>query len=251
MNNNTNQSSCPMMCWIIAALAGLFILVLGLALWDLMLMQAIFFGAVVFIILGFLFSWLFCSGQSTAVGNSASAVDDATVETTSAPAAQVAEPVAPAPAEEKGVLIKASASLPGQQDLASRKGTWTYTADAAGNDVGGSSGGAAAVVESNDADDADDGTRPEALSAPRAGGADDLKRIKGIGLKLEKLCNEMGVYHFDQISGWNATEVAWMDANLKGFKGRVTRDEWVAQASLLASGGEPEFSKRVDKGGVY
>ncbi len=97
MTNNTNQSSCPMMCWIIAALAGLFILVLGLALWDLMLMQAIFFGAVVFIILGFLFSWLFCSGQSTAVGNSASAVDDATVETTSAPAALVAEPVAPGP----------------------------------------------------------------------------------------------------------------------------------------------------------
>ncbi len=132
--------------------------------------------------------------------------------------------------------------------MASRKGTWTYTADAAGNDVGGSSGGAAAVDGSNDADD---GTRPETLSAPRAGGADDLKRIKGIGPKLEKLCNEMGVYHFDQISGWNATEVAWMDANLKGFKGRVTRDEWVAQASLLASGGETEFSKRVDKGGVY
>ena len=48
-----------------------------------------------------------------------------------------------------------------------------------------------------------------------------------------------------------ADEVAWVDQNLEGFKGRVTRDEWVAQAKLLAEGGETEFSKRVDKGGVY
>jgi predicted flap endonuclease-1-like 5' DNA nuclease len=61
----------------------------------------------------------------------------------------------------------------------------------------------------------------------------------------------MGFYHFDQIAAWTADEVAWVNANLQGFKGRVSRDEWVAQAKLLASGAETEFSKRVDKGGVY
>lgn len=97
----------------------------------------------------------------------------------------------------------------------------------------------------------DEGKRPEALTAARAGGADDLKKIKGIGPKLEKLCNELGFYHFDQIAGWSADEVAWVNANLAGFKGRVSRDNWVEQAKLLASGAETEFSKRVDKGGVY
>ena len=98
---------------------------------------------------------------------------------------------------------------------------------------------------------AEGGTKPEALSAAREGGADDLKRIRGIGPKLEILCNDLGFYHFDQIAGWSADEVAWVDSNLKGFKGRVTRDNWVEQAKLLASGGETEFSKRVDGGDVY
>ena len=96
-----------------------------------------------------------------------------------------------------------------------------------------------------------EGTRPEALEGPRPGGADDLKRIKGIGPKMEKLCNSLGFYHFDQIAGWSDQEVAWVDANLEGFKGRVTRDDWVAQAKVFSTGGETAFSKKVDKGEVY
>lgn len=80
------------------------------------------------------------------------------------------------------------------------------------------------------------GTRPMALAAPRAGGADDLKRIKGIGPKLEELCHSLGFYHFDQIAVWTAEEIAWVDDNLEGFKGRVVRDDWVAQARELAKG---------------
>ena len=55
----------------------------------------------------------------------------------------------------------------------------------------------------------------------------------------------MGFYHFDQIAAWTAAEIAWVDDNLEGFKGRVTRDEWVAQAAILAAGGETEFSKKA------
>ncbi len=96
-----------------------------------------------------------------------------------------------------------------------------------------------------------EGTRPEALSAPREGGPDNLKEIKGVGPKLETLLHDLGIYHFDQIAGWGAAEIAWMDGNLKGFRGRVSRDGWVEQAKLLAAGGETEFSKKVGKGGVY
>ncbi|MEL6799340.1 MAG: NADH-quinone oxidoreductase subunit NuoE [Pseudomonadota bacterium] len=89
------------------------------------------------------------------------------------------------------------------------------------------------------------GTRPEALDAARDGKADDLKLIKGVGPKLEKLLNRLGFYHFDQVAGWTADEVAWVDQNLEGFKGRVSRDNWVDQAKILATGGETEFSRRA------
>lgn len=93
--------------------------------------------------------------------------------------------------------------------------------------------------------------KPAALKSPRNGKADDLKKIKGIGPKLEELLHSLGFYHYDQIAGWNESEVAWVDNNLTGFKGRVSRDNWVEQAATLAAGGQTEFSMKVDKGGVY
>lgn len=96
-----------------------------------------------------------------------------------------------------------------------------------------------------------EGAKPKTLSAARKDGADDLKMIKGVGPKLEQQLNDLGFYHFDQIATWKATEVSWMDQNLKGFKGRVSRDTWVKQAKILAKGGTTDFSKKVKKGGVY
>ncbi|MBK1635730.1 endonuclease, partial [Rhodovulum adriaticum] len=83
----------------------------------------------------------------------------------------------------------------------------------------------------------DAGARPAPLSGPRAEGADDLKQIKGVGPKLERQVNELGIYHYDQIAAWTEAEVAWMDENLEGFKGRVSRDDWVGQAKELAAKG--------------
>ncbi len=91
------------------------------------------------------------------------------------------------------------------------------------------------------------GKKPATLTEARDGKADNLKLIKGVGPKLEKLCNTLGFYHFDQIAAWTAEEVAWVDQNLEGFKGRVTRDTWVEQARILAEGGETEFSARSKK----
>ena len=81
------------------------------------------------------------------------------------------------------------------------------------------------------------GVKPAGLSAPKGGKSDDLKVILGIGPKLEALCHKLGFYHFDQIANWTAGEIAWVDDHLEGFKGRVTRDKWVAQAKILAAGG--------------
>ena len=77
-------------------------------------------------------------------------------------------------------------------------------------------------------------SKPEGLSAPRGGAADDLQQISGVGPKMEKLLHSLGYYHFDQIAVWTPAEVAWVDDNLEGFKGRATRDEWIKQAKKLA-----------------
>ncbi len=89
------------------------------------------------------------------------------------------------------------------------------------------------------------GAKPQGLKAARDGKADDLKKIEGIGPALEKLCHELGIFHFDQIAGWGEAEVTWMDGNLKGFRGRVTRDKWVAQAKLIGEVGMEEFLRRA------
>lgn len=89
------------------------------------------------------------------------------------------------------------------------------------------------------------GVKPTGLKAARKGVGDDLTRIEGIGPALEKLCHAMGIFHFDQIAGWGVDEIAWMDSNLKGFRGRVTRDKWVAQAKLIGEVGMDEFLRRA------
>ena len=95
------------------------------------------------------------------------------------------------------------------------------------------------------------GKKPRTMSAPRKSGADDLKMIKGVGPKLEDLLNSMGFFHFDQIGKWGQDELAWVDQNLEGFKGRASRDNWVDQAQRLARGETTEFSNRAGKDGRY
>ncbi len=89
------------------------------------------------------------------------------------------------------------------------------------------------------------GQKPVMLDSPRSGGGDNLKKIKGVGPKLEGELNAKGVWHFDQIAAWSDVEVAWADENLVKFKGRVSRDDWVGQAKILAAGGTTEFSEKA------
>ena len=105
--------------------------------------------------------------------------------------------------------------------------------------------GDVAVMDKPAAAPVAEGTKPAALTAPRDGTGDDLQKLEGIGPALEKLCHDLGIFHYDQIASWGAAEVAWMDSNLKGFKGRVTRDKWVAQAKLIAEVGMEEFLRRA------
>ena len=74
-------------------------------------------------------------------------------------------------------------------------------------------------------------TKPDnLLTEAREGGPDDLKRISGVGPKLEGILHSNGVFHFDQIMAWGPSDVAYMDDQLS-FKGRIDRDNWIEQAA--------------------
>jgi NADH-quinone oxidoreductase subunit E len=79
-------------------------------------------------------------------------------------------------------------------------------------------------------------TRPAGLDAPRGGAADDLRLITGLGPKLQEALHAIGIYHFDQIAAWTEAEIAWIDANIGGVRGRASRDDWAGQAATLARG---------------
>lgn len=74
---------------------------------------------------------------------------------------------------------------------------------------------------------------PELLDRPRAGGKDDLTAIRGISPAIEASLNALGVFHLDQLAGWDRKAVVWVDGHL-GLKGRITREKWQEQARSLS-----------------
>lgn len=79
---------------------------------------------------------------------------------------------------------------------------------------------------------------------------DDLKRIKGIGKVYEEKLNEIGIFTYVQISKLQVNGIESIEF-LTGFPGRVEREDWVGQATLLGNGGNTEFSNLVDDGNIY
>ncbi len=74
---------------------------------------------------------------------------------------------------------------------------------------------------------------PKLFKSATRGKKDDLKKISGVGPKLERLLNRNGVYYFWQVSKWNKADIKFIDDRLQVFKGRISRDNWVTQARSL------------------
>lgn len=196
--------------------------------------------------------------RSSAAENAASSGSSAGSATSTGSASGTGEGTASGAAATGAVASQTL--LKGEEELASTKGEWKYDGAAAAKpdekpnaepEAKPEPKAQAPAAADTSGDDIAPGTQPEKLSGARDGKADNLKEIKGVGPKLEKLLNSLGIFHFDQIAGWSGDELAWIDQNIEGFKGRASRDEWVAQAKILAAGGETEFSQRVDDGDVY
>jgi predicted flap endonuclease-1-like 5' DNA nuclease len=72
---------------------------------------------------------------------------------------------------------------------------------------------------------------------------DDLKRIRGIGVLIEKKLNSLGITNYEQVANWTGADIERI-SRILDFKGRIERENWIEQARILATGGQTEFSRR-------
>ena len=159
------------------------------------------------------FEWAFAAGE-----------DAATPAAPAVKAAPVAKPVAGtgrAKARQAGI----GAPTAGRK----ANGTAAASAEPVAAIVPARPGGPAAASEVMP----EDFRQPRRMEKPAK--PDDLKRISGVGPKLESVLNGLGIWEFTQIAAWTAEEIAWVDDYLQ-FKGRIVRDDWIDQAAGLAGG---------------
>ena len=90
----------------------------------------------------------------------------------------------------------------------------------------------------------DDARRPAASERPAT--PDELQLITGIGPKIEGTLHSIGIFTFAQIAAWSPEERAWVDGYLR-FRGRIERENWIAQAKALADGGRAEYVRVFGK----
>ena len=81
-----------------------------------------------------------------------------------------------------------------------------------------------------------------------------VRALAGVSLqvragRLVALLGELGVTSYAQIAAWDAAEIERIDAKLGRFSGRITRDQWVEQAKLLAAGDESSFVAKFGQNG--
>ena len=192
--------NCPTACYLLAAAIG------GFAFMHLMdnlgfILSAIV-GLVIFFIAGAVMRMLFCKRMEEAMPAAAMATPAAPAATK--PAAK--KPAAKKPAAKKAAAPKAAAKKPAAKKAAAPK---TAAKKPAAK------------------------RKTPALYTKKPAKVDDLKLISGVGPKLEKTCNSIGVWQFEQIAGWNKKDIAMVDDKVS-FKGRIERDNWVGQAKKLA-----------------
>ena len=60
---------------------------------------------------------------------------------------------------------------------------------------------------------------------------DDLKKIHGVGPKLEQLLKSLGITSFRQVARFEPADIAVVTAALDAFPGRIERDDWMSSAA--------------------
>jgi predicted flap endonuclease-1-like 5' DNA nuclease len=89
--------------------------------------------------------------------------------------------------------------------------------------------------------------KPLVLSSPRLVGKDNLQKIKGIDSTIENNLNNLGIYHFDQISKWSNKNCDWIEEFLHS-PSCAKNNQWIDQAKILQSGRETIYSQKIENG---
>jgi len=80
----------------------------------------------------------------------------------------------------------------------------------------------------------------ELPAADPAGDRDDLQKIKGVGPAIEKTLNELGIFRYEQIATLSEFEIDRVARQLKGFRSRIYREDWIGQARMLQQQSTPD-----------
>lgn len=210
MDTNNGKMELALGSWLaafaVATLAATLLWVLGG--WS--FMQGAFIGFVVFIIVGGVLSWMMTRPLP---GPNELHLTTPPVPSAPAPNASAPKAVAPKAAAPVAAPAPSAVKTAAKKKPAAEKAAPKAKAPAAAS-----------------------GDRPAMmLDAPEGGQADDLKKISGVGPKLEQTLNELGIWHYEQVAQLTKKDIAWVDERLR-FKGRIERDDWVGQAKTLAKG---------------
>ena len=221
MNENKGKIELALGSWLAGLLVGT---VAGSMLWAVAgwsFLQGAFVGLIVFVVVGGLISWAMMTPLPAPNEKELEIAPPPGPKGNPTKAAPIKAPPAPTVAK-----VKPSTRLPGEEELASRKGEWKYEGEAEKKPAAKKKAPAKAAAS-------DTAERPAHLSDAPDGTADDLKKISGVGPKLEETLNSLGIWHYEQVAKLKKKDIAWVDERLR-FKGRIERDAWIGQAKKLA-----------------
>jgi len=85
---------------------------------------------------------------------------------------------------------------------------------------------------------ATDESEPGGLDEPELNNSDspqtdDLRLIRGIGPAIERTLNSLGIFRFGQIAEMSEFDIDRVAQQLRGFRSRIYREDWVGQARTL------------------
>ena len=73
-----------------------------------------------------------------------------------------------------------------------------------------------------------------------AGGTDDLKRIRGIGVLIERRLNVMGIFSYEQIANWTADDISRVSGQLNS-QGALSAKTGLSRPASWRQVGRPSF----------
>lgn len=89
------------------------------------------------------------------------------------------------------------------------------------------------ATSNHEGEEADSNDVEEEMSTAVSAGRDDLKMIKGIGPAIEKTLNDCGIHLFHQIAEMSEYDIDRVAHQIKGFRSRIYREDWIGQARYL------------------